>query len=304
MNTSPWINKKITENHFPKSICGRVFSLDDIKLIRQIISENPLANRSQISRMVCQSLSWFKPDGGLKEMSCRVMHLRLHSAGLIELPQPLKRCNNKERKCKRTPEAEPKEPILIPVKELLPIEIVHVTSATKKESYFWNELIDRYHYLGYSPLPGAQIRYLIKSPLGCLGAIGFSAAAWKVGARDTYIGWDNPQREKNLQLVVNNSRFLILHWVQSKNLASKILSLCAKKLPDDWQRVYGYKPVLLETFVEKDRFAGTSYKAANWQYVGFTQGRGKLDTFNERKLPVKDIFLYPLDKNFRSILTR
>jgi len=110
------------------------------------------------------------------------------------------------------------------------------------------------------------------------------------------------QREKNLHLVVNNSRFLILPWVQVKNLASKVLSLCVQKLPKDWEKTYGYRPVLLDTFVEKDRFAGTCYRAANWIFVGSTQGRGKLDRFMEYKLPVKDIYLYPLVKNFRDVL--
>lgn len=124
------------------------------------------------------------------------------------------------------------------------------------------------------------------------------------GKAPGYLDWlDGTKRAENLYLVVNNSRFLILPWVKSKNLASKILSLCAKQLPADWQEVYGYKPVLLETFVEKERFAGTCYKAANWAFVGSTQGRGKLDKLHEHKLPVKDIYLYPLDKNFRSFLS-
>lgn len=133
------------------------------------------------------------------------------------------------------------------------MELHRVTS--KRVSLFWNELIDRYHYLGYTPLPGAQIRYLVYSPSGCLGALGFSAAAWKVKPRDTWIGWSGIQREKNLHLIVNNSRFLILPWVQVKTLASKILSLAVQKLPEDWDKTYSYRPVLLETFVEKDRFA-------------------------------------------------
>jgi len=302
MDTSPWLKRIVTKDDFPRRICGRLFSREDLELIRKIIKEDPRAtNRSQISRLVCQALSWFKPDGGLKEMSCRVVLLRLHRGGLIELPPARHPDTNARRRPKRTPEGEPQEPISKPVAELLPIELVRVTS--KKGSPLWNELIDRYHYLGYSPLPGAQIRYLVYSSAGCVAALGFSAAAWKVKPRDLWIGWSPSQREQNLHLVVNNSRFLILPWVQSKNLASKILSLSAKRLPQDWQEVYGFRPVLLETFVERERFVGTCYKAANWQFVGSTQGRGKLDTFNEHKLPVKDIYLYPLERNLHSILT-
>lgn len=221
---------------FPRTICGKLLDLDDLEIIRRIIDSNPSATRAQISRDVCLAWSWLKPDGGLKDMSCRVLLLKLHRSGMN------------------------------------------------------------------TPLPGAQVRYLIDSPSGYLCAIGFSAAAWKVGPRDSWIGWSAERRVQNLHLVVDNSRFLILPWVQCKHLASKILSLCAKRLPVDWQDIYGYRPVLMETFVEKDRFAGTCYKAANWIHVGSTQGRGKLDRFKEYKLPVKDIYLYPLDKTFRLFL--
>jgi hypothetical protein len=290
----------VREEDFPRTVCGRLFTREELDLIRRIISGNPPATRMQISREVCAALSWLKPDGGLKEMSCRVALLKLHRAGIIQLPPPRFPHNNGRRMKRRTPQGEPRALINKELQELLPLELRRVT--TKKELYFWNELIDRYHYLGYTPLPGAQVRYLVYSPLGCLGALGFSAAAWKVKPRDAWIGWSSLQREKNLHLIVNNSRFLILPWVQVKNLASKALSLCVQKLPEDWEKTYGYRPVLLETFVERDRFAGTCYRAANWILVGSTQGRGKLDRFMEYKLPVKDIYLYPLAKNFRDIL--
>jgi hypothetical protein len=190
--------------------------------------------------------------------------------------------------------------ILLPVGQLSPVRLRKVDS--KQDSLLWNELIERYHYLGYTPLPGAQIRYFIEYPVGRLGAIGFSAAAWKVQPRDSWIGWTVPVQKQNLHFIVNNSRFLILPWVNSRNLASHILSLCAKQLPLDWQKTYNYTPVLIETFVEKDRFAGTCYKAANWTLVGVTKGRGKLDTTNAYAVPIKDIHLIPLHKHFRTIL--
>lgn len=285
---------------FPLFICGRSLISDDIEMIRRFITSNPKASRAQIAREVCRVWSWYKPDGGLKDMSCKVLLLRLHRSGLITLPEPRTTNGNGKKFSRRTEQGEPGVKITGPVRSLLPLELVRVVS--KKDSYLWNELIDRYHYLGYTPLPGAQIRYLINSPAGYLCAIGFSAAAWKVAPRDNWIGWSAERRVQNLHLVVDNSRFLILPWVNSKHLASKILSLCARRLPNDWQEIYGYRPVLMETFVEKDRFAGTCYKAANWIYAGSTQGRGKLDRFNEYKLPVKDIYLYPLDKNFRLFL--
>ena len=161
----------------------------------------------------------------------------------------------------------------------------------------------RYHYLGYQPLPGAQLRYLIQSAEQVLGALGFGAAAWKTAARDQWIGWDREQRERNLHLIINNARMLILPWIHSRNLASKVLSMAARRLPADWEHRYAYRPVLLETFVRKDRFKGTCYKAANWIYLGDTQGRGKLDVKHQNAVPVKKIFAYPLTSDFISRLT-
>ncbi|MDA8150014.1 MAG: DUF4338 domain-containing protein [Nitrospiraceae bacterium] len=170
------------------------------------------------------------------------------------------------------------------------------------ESELWNDLVHTWHYLGHKTLPGAQIRYIAwsgETPLACMG---FGAAAWKTAPRDAFIGWSAEQQKQNLSLVVNNARFLILPWIQSRNLASMLLGMAARRLPDDWQERYHYAPVLLETFVEMDRFRGTCYMAANWISVGITQGRGKKDTFKQYALPPKEILLAPLRKDFRSIL--
>lgn len=286
------------------TVCGRIFSADELKIIREI-TQRELINRNQISREVCRVLKWFKPDGKLKEMSCRVALLRLHRLGLLELPPPLRPNSNgsRHRSMEFTSASDPGVSITDPLSALGAIQLVRVTQP--KASRLWNELIQRYHYLGYSPLPGAQIRYLIYNEAGILlGAIGFSAAAWALRARDTMIGWTKDHRTKRLNEVVNNSRFLILPWVHVKNLASKVLALSVKQLPQDWQTIYSYKPVLLETFVEKDRFIGTCYKAANWRYIGDTQGRGKRDRNNEYAVPIKAIYIYPLNKNFGDILNR
>jgi hypothetical protein len=175
-----------------------------------------------------------------------------------------------------------------------------VTGQVK--SSLFRDYIHRYHYLGYTPLTGAQLRYFARSNGHILALFGFGAAAWKILPRDNFIGWDHDQRQKRLNLIVNNARFLILPWVKSKNLASKLLAMVAKRIPQDWESTYGYKPVLLETFVESQRFQGTSYKAANWIHVGQTKGRGKLDINNSPSLPKKDIFLFPLTPTFNEIL--
>jgi len=176
--------------------------------------------------------------------------------------------------------------------------------GTREDSSLWNELIERYHYLGYKSLTGAQVRYLVFSGSDLLAALGFGAAAWALASRDRFIGWTAQQRQQNLYLIVNNARFLILPWVSCHNLASRILGGIVKRLPNDWQNRYGYRPVLLETFVEQGRFRGTCYRAANWIYVGQTKGRGKLDRQNRYALPVKDIFLYPIHKHFRKELCK
>lgn len=160
-----------------------------------------------------------------------------------------------------------------PVHQLAPLTLRLVGDTGV--SRLWNEYIQRYHYLGYTPLSGSQLRYNVFAGDQLVALLSFGASAWKLAGRDRFIGWPEPQRLKNLQLVVNNARFLILPWIQSKGLASKILSISARQLPHDWHQRYGYRPVLLETFVESERHRGTCYKAANWGHVGQTAGRGK-----------------------------
>ena len=192
------------------------------------------------------------------------------------------------------------EEILLPVGKLPDIHIE--IAKTKDDQSLWNEYIDRYHYLGYTTLPGAQMKYFVYTGDRLLALMGFGASAWRVAPRDWYIGWSDEKRQANLRLVVNNARFLILPWVFSKNLASKILSTVTMRIAEDWQYRYKYKPVPLETFVDKNRFSGTCYKVANWKLVGTTKGRGKKDRFQEAILPKKDIFMYPLQKDFRTML--
>ncbi len=280
--------------------CGREFSDAELELIRQLIAERPAKNRAQLSRVVCQRLSWYKADGGLKEMSCRVAMLRMQADGLITLPAPLNGNGNGRAYTRRTQATDPGLPIDQPVEQLNDLRLEIVTD--RRTSYLWNEYIQRYHYLGYQPLPGAQLRYVAVSQSQVLALLGFGAAAWKLAPRDRWIGWSAEQRQQRLHLVINNARFLILPWITCRNLASKLLALAARRVAQDWVARYGYRPVLMETFIEAQRFAGTCYRAANWTHVGQTQGRGKLDTRHQAALPVKDIWLYPLDKRFRSSL--
>lgn len=278
--------------------CGRDFSLKELDLIRALIKNNPQFNRMRLSKEVCGMLQWLKPDGKLKDMSCRVAMLRMEKDGLILLPSPT-RIQRPARKIEFTLATDPQSPVLNPVNQLPQLCFQKVTKAN---SALWNEYIERYHYLGYTPLPGAQLRYFITAGEQLVALTGFGAAAWQTAPRDQFIGWNHEQRQKNLKLITNNARFLILPWIKSKNLASKILSLTARHLPDDWEEKYNIRPVLLESFVQRNRFAGTCYKAANWRLCGQTKGRGKLGPAGKISVPIKDVWVYPLDKKFRSIL--
>jgi hypothetical protein len=227
--------------------------------------------------------------------------LRMEADGLLRLPAPRQRHGNQRPYTRRTPATDPGPPLSAPVHHLGPLRLDLV--AGRAESDLWNEYIARYHYLGYSRLPGAQLRYFARTDGRLLALLGFGAAAWSLGPRDRWIGWTPEQREHRLHLVTNNARFLILPWIDSHNLASKLLALAARRLADDWDARYSYRPVLLETFVDAHRFPGTCYRAANWLHVGTTQGRGKLDRDHTARLPRKDIYLYPLTEDCRILLT-
>ena len=280
--------------------CGRLFTADQMEQIRALMASDPKRNRVQLSRLVCDQLGWFMANGRRKEMSCRVAMLRMHRDGLIGLPPPQKG-NGNGRHRPRLSAASDRRPLFSrPAGALGQLRFGPV--QTPPDSALWNELIERYHYLKYKSLAGAQLRYLVFGDGHLLAALSFGAAAWALAPRDQFIGWTTHQRQQNLPLVINNARFLIPPWIRCHNLASRILSGLARQLPQDWQQRYGYAPVLLETFVQRPRHRGTCYGAANWLYVGETKGRGKLDRENRYALPIKAIFLYPLDKRFRQRL--
>ena len=281
-------------------VCGHTFLPEDLETIRGIVASKPPPNRRQIATRTCELLGWKRPDGRLKEMSCRVALLRLEKLGLIRLPPPQK--SNGNAKPYRASQ------ILGPTLFTIPSEIAALDELRlrlvrgRSDSHLWNEAISRFHYLGYKPLAGAQMRYVVEFSSEWLAVVGFGASAWKVEPRDQWIGWTKEQRERRLHLVVNNARFLILPWVRVRNLASWILGHCARRLQADWEERYGYRPILLETFVDQSRFRGTCYEAANWHYVGDTKGRGKLDRKHRHALPVKKIYVYSLSRDFRKEL--
>jgi len=284
-----------------KRYSGRVFGPEDVERIRTLIGAHPQASRQRLSYLICEALNWRKADGSLKDMSGRVALLRMHRQGLVELPAPRHKVNPLRSFARRTAQAEPQALWEAPVQAL---GVLRLGLVQRTDSALWNEYIDRYHYLGYKPLAGAQLRYFATAGERVVGLFGFGAAAWKTGPRDTWIGWSREQRQRNLGGVVNNARFLILPWIRVPCLASKLLSLAARVLARDWAERYGYRPVLLESFVEAGRFTGTCYRAANWTCVGHTQGRGKLGDHRLGQVPVKTVWVYPLAKDFRAQLAR
>lgn len=282
--------------------CGRDFSAEELTAIVHLMASQPELNRAQLSRGVCEMLDWRKPDGQLKDMSCRVAMLRMNADGVIVLPAS--RMRQRRRACPvLTPASDALANITAPVHQLPPLRLETV-GAGHPHSRLWNEYMARYHYLGYTPMSGAQMRYCVHAGEHLVALLSFGASAWKLKHRDQFIGWTEAQRLRNLQLVINNARFLVLPWIRSPGLASKILALAARQVPHDWQQRYGYRPVLLETFIETPRHRGTCYKAANWVRVGQTVGRGKKCAVHEQIIPFKDIWLYPLRKDFHSVLCR
>lgn len=265
--------------------------------ITQTIAEQPRISRRRLSRDICTWMNWRSPNGKLREVTCRKALVELHRRKLIELPD----C---EEYAFRTRRARPPElPSLFALDcslaELGPVDLVPIHSAASKNSRIWNALFDAFHYLRSGPLCGAQLRYLVFSErFGYLGGLSFSASAWRVRCRDEFIGWGEEARKHNLQRVVNNSRFLIAPMVKVPGLASHVLAQCCKRLAEDWQQRYSYRPVLLETFVERGRFAATCYRAANWQYVGATTGRGR----QGNGATTKDVYLYPLSEDCKASL--
>lgn len=292
----------IQSTEIPPLLCGKPFGAEGLSLATEELKRAPAPNRAELARRLCERLHWYNPSGQPQLMSARVGLLSLHRRGLLELPPALKSNGNGHRKPLATSAGDPQRPILAGAGQLAPLSFERVEGRTA-ESRLWNELIQRYHYLGYTPMSGAQLRYFVRGNDGRqLALLGFGAAAWRLARRDRFIGWDTSQREARLCQVVNNCRFLVLPWVRSPNLASMILGLCARHVREDFERFHGVRPLVMETFVESERFTGSCYRAANWIRVGSTCGRGRNDRYALRAVPIKDIWLYPLAKNFRNKL--
>ena len=286
------------------TIQGRQLSPQDLQGLRQWVTENPHWSRWRLSRELATRWAWRNAAGQLKDMAARALLVKLQQRGLLQLPERRQVPTNRMRcaTAAATDLSEPAEPSTCRLADREPLSVQEVSGQRTGRSWVQGALA-RFHYLGFGGAVGENLQYLIRDerqrPLACLV---FGAAAWKCQDRDQFIGWSGEQRQKNLALVANNTRFLILPWVRVAHLGSWILGHVAGRIASDWQDKYGHPVVLLETFVERERFRGTVYRAANWQAVGFTAGRSRQDRHTCLQVPVKDIYAYPLRRSFRAVL--
>jgi hypothetical protein len=280
-------------------IQGRRIGSAEIRLIRGLLGKHSDWNRTRLSRELCEIWDWRDHKGRLKDMASRTLLLKLERRGLITLPPRQSVSPNANRNRSPAPIEHDRREIRCVLRELLPLSIGTVDGNTDEPKLF-RSLIAQYHYLGLRNTVGQNMKYLIRATDGrLLGAALFGSPAWKTKPRDAFIGWSARQRESGLWAITNNTRFLILPWVRVDNLASHVLSRICRRIDSDWQEKYGHSIHLLESFVERDRFRGTCYQAANWVRVGRTQGRTRNDRNHTIRLPVKDVYLYPLKRNFR-----
>lgn len=279
---------------------GREFTEDDFWIIKEVVRRYPHLSQEELAHTICENLKWFTPNGNDKVESCKQLLRKLESQGEIALPSKQNKGGTKDRCIALTMQTD------APGEIIADLSLVGAKVQPVREQslmWLWNEYVERYHNLGYKRPFGAHQRYFIVSRDGrYLGCILFSAAAWALSSRDRWIGWTKADRSKRLNLVVNNARFLIFPWVYVKNLASLVLSLVTKRIGHDWQERYGYRPLLLETFVDVNKYHGTCYRAANWIFVGETVGRGRMDRYKQYLSSPKHIYVYPLHRDFRAIL--
>jgi hypothetical protein len=285
---------------------GRVINAVDVERLQSWMQSHPEWSRFRLAKELCAQWHWNTSTGRRKDFAARALLEKLEARGLITLP-PLQ--THKQRKggfaasCKTTVDhPRPDSPITAVLSDLLPLSFSIPACGSDDERHFHHYLA-AHHYLGFKRTVGENIKYLVRDRIGRdLACILFGSAAWKTAPRDQYIGWSHEARTRWLSLLTNNTRLLIFPWVRVPHLASHILGRIMRRIKRDWTSKYGHPIHLVETFVERDRFAGTCYQAANWIRVGCTQGRSRQDRYSKLKVPVKDIYVYPLSSDFREVL--
>jgi hypothetical protein len=281
-----------------------------IAFLREFIAAHPGSSRWKLSRQLCEALEWKQANGALRDVVCRGLLLMLQRAGQIELPAVRRQIAGQRRNARSRPAPAPVDttPMAMPLRALAPLEI-QLVRRTADEPLF-DSLLEQYHYLAHEQPVGEHLKYLVCArgsgcsldaarPVACLA---WSSPPRHLGARDRYIGWNVAQRKRNLHLLAYNTRFLILPWVAVDHLASHILGRIARRISADWQRAYAHPIYMLETFVDPERFRGTCYRAANWQVLGETTGRGKDDWTHRPNRSIKQVLALPLHPRFRDWL--
>jgi hypothetical protein len=282
---------------------GREIGSSEVAFLRELISDHPKLSRYALSKKVCEAWQWKQANGELRDMVCRGLLLMLDRAGAIQLPAA--RCgsrNKPEGRERPEPLVPDNRPVRGPLHELGALEFQQVR-RTPQEPLF-NSLLEQYHYLKYQQPVGEHLKYLVSAKGQVIACLAWSSAPRHLASRDRFIGWSAETRKRNLRLLAYNTRFLILPWVQVPHLASHILGRMAKIVPRDWQQIYAHSVYWLETFIDPARFKGTCYRAANWQCLGTTTGRGHNARTKKRIQPVKELLGLPLTWRFRELLSQ
>jgi len=287
----------------PLVLQGRQVTLADIARIRELVTCNPNWSRRRLSQALCAEWDWRNASGRPKDMAARSLLVKLHARGLIELP-PRRQMPSNRMTCRRLAQQNwDTTPVSGTLGDLGPLKIEEISNDSVARVRFAAALTE-FHYLGCRGTVGENLQYTVTDGSGrLLACLLFGSPAWKCRARDQWVGWTADQRQARLHLVTNNTRFLILPFVKVPHLASWILGRVLRRLSDDWERKYGHGIVLVETFVERQRFTGASYKAANWIPLGATTGRSRQDRDHTLRVPVKEVFVLPLDRRFRAELS-
>ncbi len=280
---------------------GKNYSQSDIHFIKQLIDQNPDDSRRALSKKLCLAWDWKQENGALRDMVCRSFMLELHRSGLITLP-PKKLFPKNNIANRKQPVRIPidQSPLQMKLSDLVPIHFQQVRQS--KQEALCNSLIDEFHYLGYCQPVGEHLKYLISAKNRPIACMTWSSAPRHIGDRDRFIGWSPKIRVQNIKFIAYNSRFLILPWVRVKHLASYLLGRATKIVSSDWHQLYCHPIHYFETFVDTERYSGTCYYAANWQFIGMTTGLGKDSRSSQVNRSLKAILGYPLSKKFRSKL--
>lgn len=291
---------ELSENRVLYKYRNRQLTASDLEDIRSVVAEHYERGRSFIARCLCERWDWRQPNGRLKELACRDLLLRLEEKGHLCLPPRVAQKNNLKRKCFTDLPLFPPQPLEGSLRDFGALVVRPVEG--RGENDYWDNLVERHHYLGYRPVVGEKLKYLVFLRGEVVACVGWGSAAFKCGVRDDLIGWRTDERKAHLQYVANNVRFLILPWVRIPHLASKVLGANTRRLSADWMEAYSHPVYLVETFVDLSRFRGVCYRAANWSYLGQTVGLSKRGNRYHPHGNSKGVFVYIIDREFKEKL--